>query len=158
MAFDARGGGSGAASDSRSHARVRGERLLFGVSGKLYNSDVLFYDRKTESLWSQLKMEAVTGSMAGTRLKLLPLEHTTWGDWRKRHPTTTVLSLETGFTRDYARNPYRGYENNPSLMFPVAQSARVIDSSGRPIPSVTAYWFAWVAFHPETEVFGDSSP
>jgi len=73
-------------------ARINGERLNFGVSGRLYNSDVLFYDRKSESLWSQLKMEAVTGQMAGTKLTLLPLEHTRWDSWRQRHPATTVLA------------------------------------------------------------------
>ena len=83
--------GTGMAFDSN----INGERTLFGVSGKLYNSDVLFYDRKTESLWSQIKMEAVTGPLTGSRLKLLPLVHTTWEAWKKKHPDTKVLSKKT---------------------------------------------------------------
>ena len=61
-------------------ANIDGRKYLFGVSGKLYNSDVLMYDKETESLWSQIKMEAVTGAMTGKRLTLLPLIHTTWSE------------------------------------------------------------------------------
>jgi len=101
-------------------AVIDGKRFLFGVSGKLYNSNVLFYDKETESLWSQLKMEAVTGSMTGKKLQLLPLEHTTWSDWQRRHPQTKVLSLKTGHRRDYFRDPYGDYERNRRIFFPVA--------------------------------------
>ena len=68
----------------------------FGVSGLLYNSDMLLYDRASESLWSQLMGRAVTGPMKGERLQLIPLEHTTWSDWRTRHSDTLVLSRDTG--------------------------------------------------------------
>lgn len=100
-------------------ANIKGERFLFGVSGKLYNSDVLFYDKKTESLWSQIKMEAVTGPMTGQKLSLLPAVHTTWEDWKEKYPDGKVLSNKTGYPRDYSRNPYEGYANNNDLMFPV---------------------------------------
>ncbi len=91
----------------------------FGVSGLLYQSDVLLYDKKTETLWSQLLLQAVAGPRMGERLKPLPVTHTTWGAWRNRHPNTTVLSRKTGYSRDYNRNPYAGYEQSRDLYFPV---------------------------------------
>lgn len=91
----------------------------FGVSGLLYNSDVLLYDRATQSLWSQIARTAISGPMAGTRLQSVPLTHTRWADWRRRHPDTVVLSTETGFVRDYRRDPYAGYERVQRLMFDV---------------------------------------
>jgi len=100
-------------------AQIDGQRFLFGVSGKLYNSDVLFYDKETESLWSQIKMEAVTGPLTGKPLTLLPLVHTTWGAWRTKYPNTKVLSKKTGHFRDYGKNPYQSYETSELIMFPV---------------------------------------
>ena len=64
------------------------------------------YDRQTNSLWSQLGMQAVTGPMAGLSLSILPAEFTTWEDWSNRHPQTSVLSFNTGYVRDYDRDPY----------------------------------------------------
>lgn len=100
-------------------AGIKGKRVLFGVSGKLYNSDVLMYDKQTESLWSQIKMEAVTGPMTGHKLVLLPARHTTWEVWRSQYPDTLVLSKMTGYSRDYARNPYEDYGRTSQLYFPV---------------------------------------
>lgn len=93
----------------------------FGVSGLLYNSNVLMYDRSegAESLWSQIKNEAIAGPAVERRLKLMPLELTTWQSWRERHPTTLVLSSDTGHQRNYARNPYADYFATEALMFPV---------------------------------------
>jgi hypothetical protein len=96
-----------------------GPVLDFGVSGLLYNSDVLMYDRQTESLWSQLKMQAVTGSMKGRRLKWLPSEHLTFAAWRAKYPGGKVLSTDTGFKRSYGRMPYGSYERNQGVMFGV---------------------------------------
>ncbi|MDZ7785161.1 MAG: DUF3179 domain-containing protein [Halioglobus sp.] len=95
------------------------EGRSFGVSGLLYNSDVLMYDRQTESLWSQIKMEAVSGPAVGERLKLLPARHTIWADWRERHPDTQVLARPGGYRRDYDRDPYEGYRDSAKLYFPV---------------------------------------
>jgi len=100
-------------------AERRGQRMLFGVSGLLYNSDVLLHDKETESLWSQLKMEAVTGPRLGEQLEWLPAQHITWEIWRTAHPQTDVLSLNTGYDRDYGHDPYAGYATNSRLMFPV---------------------------------------
>ena len=93
----------------------------FGVSGLLYNSNVLMYDRKgkPEALWSQVKGETVSGPGAGTKLEALPVELTTWAAWRSRHPRTTVLASDTGHVRDYGHDPYAGYFAGPGLMFPV---------------------------------------
>jgi hypothetical protein len=88
---------------------IEGKILTFGVSGLLYKSNVLMYDHQTESLWSQVKGTAVTGSMTGTPLKVLPSSLTTWKKWKKRFPDTEVLSLETGHMRDYSRDPYEDY-------------------------------------------------
>lgn len=91
----------------------------FGVSGMLYQSDVLLYDRKSESLWSQIMMQAVAGSRAGERLHQLAVEHTSWNTWKRQHPDSTVLSQDTGYSRDYGRNPYSGYESTSSTYFPI---------------------------------------
>ncbi len=93
----------------------------FGVSGLLYNSNVLMYDRrdKPESLWSQVAAQGVSGPGARTLLKTLPVELTTWQDWQTRHGDTTVLSDQTGHARNYRVNPYRAYFASRNLMFPV---------------------------------------
>ena len=93
----------------------------FGVSGLLYNSNVLMYDRddEAESLWSQLTSVSVAGEQVGERLSALPLELTTWGEWKSRYPSTTVMSDTTGYKKDYARNPYGNYFSSSQLMFPV---------------------------------------
>jgi hypothetical protein len=100
-------------------AALDGRRHHFGVSGLLYNSDVLMYDRESESLWSQLLRQAVSGPHKGLRLKQVAMINTTWGDWRARHRDTLVLSSETGHRRDYGRDPYAGYERSPDVLFPV---------------------------------------
>ena len=97
-------------------------RADFGVSGLLYNSDVLLYDRDTESLWSQILAEAVTGERLGDRLQVLPALHTTWGQWRRMRPDSAVLGRETGHRRNYEHDPYAGYADSPSTFFPVSAS------------------------------------
>ena len=97
----------------------------FGVSGLLYNSNVLMYDRggQPESLWSQVLGAGVSGPAAGKRLTALPVELTTWRDWSERYPQTSVLSAETGHPRDYRSNPYDGYLTSPGVMFPVTSTS-----------------------------------
>ena len=94
--------------------------LTFGVSGRLYESNVLLYDHQTESLWSQLKEEAVTGPMTGTRLVAVPSSLTTWKQWQTQHPETFVLSTQTGYDRNYDYSPYEAYARYPSPLFPIA--------------------------------------
>ncbi len=86
--------------------RVEGRRLTFGVSGLLWQRNLLMYDRETGSLWSQLLSEAVTGPLAGARLKVLSARHATWAEWKKAYPETRVLSQRTGHPRNYREDPY----------------------------------------------------
>jgi hypothetical protein len=99
--------------------RINGRTLTFGVSGLLYQSDMLLYDRQTESLWSQLAMASVAGKQVNTELTWLPSEHLTWAAWKQKHPKGQVLSLDTGFNMDYFGTVYAGYETSPGTMFPV---------------------------------------
>lgn len=183
-----------------------GTTNTFGVSGLLYNSDMLLYDRKTDSLWSQIMKLAISGPMRGSRLQQIVMSHTSWGEWRNRHPDTLVLSTKTGYFRNYNRSPYPGYENSKDLYFPVRnfdaryhpkelviglslngeskaypfielsrtngdiqdnfaghklrvnydvanRTGMVLADDGRVLPTTISYWFAWLAFYPETEVY-----
>jgi hypothetical protein len=185
---------------------VKGKNLTFGVSGLLFNSDVLMYDKQTESLWSQLEILSVTGKYSGSELEILPTEQTTWQEWKDKYPETKVQSIETGHSRDYRKNPYEGYDQTENLMFGVdnqnkkyankeltlgievngiykafpfseldkskpeflqliggkwlkviynkkQKSAMVKTENNELYPSVTLFWFAWNAFHPETEIY-----
>ncbi|MGR5142250.1 DUF3179 domain-containing protein [Photobacterium sp. DNB23_23_1] len=110
-------------------ATLNGQHLTFGVSGLLYNSDVLLYDHQTDSLWSQIKGMAVSGQSVGKHLTQYPLTLTRWGKWQQLHPGTDVLSTNTGYQRDYQRDPYAGYSRSPRLYFPVANQAPSIYGS-----------------------------
>lgn len=187
-------------------ANVAGYQLSFGVSGLLYNSDVLMFDRQTGSLWSQILASAISGPLRGSKLRQLVVEHTSWQDWLSRHPNSRVLSTDTGHRRDYNRNPYAAYAASPAVLFPIShrdprypakswvvgielndqyraypleelarrpgpfkdhfagqvltiahdhnsRNTRVLDSDGNQLPALTAYWFAWSAFHPQTSIF-----
>lgn len=193
---------------------LNGKRLTFGVSGKLYKASLVMYDRQSESLWSQILQEAIAGPMTGARLAMLPVQHTTWADWRRQHPETLVLSPDTGYDRDYALNPYADYYEQGIPWGGPRARARQLDpdtrpmervlgiqlgevkkaysfsrlkklgasfedefagrkivihfdrrsdsayastQSGEPVPSLVIFWFAWVDFYPETQVFGSSS-
>ena len=104
---------------------VGGAPLTFGVSGLLYQSNLLLYDRqppgRSESLWSQLLLSAVAGPAAseGKRLGALPAAVQTWGDWRGAHPGTTVLAPDARLAGQYKRDPYSSYFGSDLLRFPV---------------------------------------
>lgn len=98
-------------------AEVDGQVLNFGVSGLLYNSDLLLYDRNTLSLWSQLMKTAVTGPLRGSKLTQVPAQYTTWNAWLEQHPDTLLLSRETGHDRDYDQAIYVEYRRLPMVMF-----------------------------------------
>ncbi len=186
--------------------RIDDTRFTFGVSGRLYKSNVLIYDHQTESLWSQLKETAISGPMVGRKLEKIFAERTAWKHWLKKHPQTKVLSTDTGYHRDYKIDPYEGYYRALGIMFPVGdvradlpakemvlgieinggakayplsllggktgifkdeigeitvqiilskegQVVNVQDHQARTIPVIFAYWFAWQAFHPDSEVY-----
>jgi hypothetical protein len=185
---------------------VENQIHTFGVSGRLYKSNVLLYDHQTESLWSQLMEKAISGPLAGRELDTLPSTRVNWKTWRNANPATRILSEDTGYSRNYAIDPYEGYYRVGSLMFPVGdvrkdmaakepvlgiqieehakayrikqlrgspglhtdqigvhaveievspagQIVAVRDQKGRAVAATYAYWFAWQAFHPETEVY-----
>lgn len=102
------------------------KQITFGVSGMLQNSTAVFYDHQTQSLWSQLTMEAIKGPMKGKKLKLLPVIQTTWEAWKKEHPDTLVLSTDTGFLRRYDSDPYKRYRASKRLISPVASRSPLL--------------------------------
>ncbi|WP_300583802.1 DUF3179 domain-containing protein [Marivita sp.] len=91
--------------------RVKGRVLSFGVSGKLRNSDMIMYDRETESWWQQAIGEAIVGDLTGAELKTLPSWMESWAEFVARHPDGLVMA-EPGYNRDYGRNPYQGYDSS----------------------------------------------
>jgi len=101
---------------------IEGKLRSFGVSGLLYQSDVLMYDRETNSLWSQLAMKSISGKSVGSELKWLPSQHLTWKAWRTKYPNSKVLSLDTGYNRNYNASPYANYINSEDVMFPVPKN------------------------------------
>ena len=101
-----------------------GRRLTFGTSGLLYRSNKLMFDHETKSLWNTFEGVPVVGELVGSGLRLTPhaVVTTTWGEWRRRHPETTVLSLDTGHRRNYAEGAaYRTYFGSDELMFAVSR-------------------------------------
>lgn len=104
------------------------ETFTFGVSGLLYQSDVLMYDRESDSLWSQLKMESVAGAHVGTPLTWLASELMTWAAWQAMHPESEVLSTDTGHNRNYERTAYAGYEQKGTTIFPVPRTRNELET------------------------------
>ncbi len=110
--------GSGVAFDPR----IDGEIAEFGVAGVLHDSDLVMYDRTTNSLWQQITGQAIMGPRMGDRLKVLPMAMTDWKTWRQAHPNTLVLSTDTGTDRDYGDSRrYDQYDQADRLAFPVSQ-------------------------------------
>ena len=188
-------------------ATFNGKAHKFGVSGLLYNSDVLLYDRETETLWSQILSKGISGKLVGSELDIIPSSHTSWKAWRAKHPNTEVLSTNTGSSRNYDRTPYAGYDKGRETYFPLAfrsqkyhpkervlgvsingkhkvypftelakikrglledtfsgqvlhlsfdaenRDGLIKDNSGDILPSINTFWFAWYAFHPDTEIY-----
>jgi len=187
--------------------KVDGITTEFGVSGKLHNSDLVMYDRYEGNLWQQITGEAIVGPAArrDEKLKQIPIITATWGEWKTKHPTTEVLSRDTGFSRDYDRYPYGTYEQDDQLLFGVEgldQSLPIktvvygieidgrakaypeeifiknpiredsigttqiklekedggevvvtVVETGEKIVPIRLFWFAWAAFHPNTELY-----
>ena len=101
---------------------IDGQHINIGTSGFLYRSNKLMFDHETRSLWNTFGGEPVVGPLVGSGLRLRhrSVVTTTWGEWRRTHPETTVLSLETGHRRDYSEGAaYRDYFATDRLMFEV---------------------------------------
>jgi hypothetical protein len=100
--------------------KVNGALTTFGVSGKLYNSNLIPYDRSTNSNWSQVGLQCINGSLIGERPDFVTVLETTWGVWKTMFPETKVLTTDTGFSRNYGVYPYGDYRtNNSYLIFPL---------------------------------------
>ena len=96
-----------------------GTTTTFGVSGLLYNTNVIPYDRATDSHWSQMRLDCVNGLLREEKAETFHSVETTWKTWKKMYPTTKVVSLQTGFARSYGVYPYGDYKtNNNKILFP----------------------------------------
>jgi len=102
---------------------IDGVKSTFGVSGLLYNSNLMPYDRESGSTWSQQRLECVNGDLIGQKAKTYTLMETTWGTWKNAYPDSEVLNLNTGFSREYGQYPYGDYKTNQErLVFPISTS------------------------------------
>ena len=93
--------------------------VTFGVSGLLYNSNLLMFDTAASTLWSQLTGEGAVGALSGVQLARYPAQIVSFEEFRAAFPGASVLSRETGFSRDYGANPYVGYDraDEPPFLF-----------------------------------------
>ena len=174
-----------------------------GVSGKLYNSNLVMYDRASDSDIPQILQTAVNGPTMGEELTNVHVYVTSWKQWKEKYPDTLVLSRNTGAARDYDRSPYPGYEDILRVWFPVAAESDAFSTKEvvtgvslnnkylaihkeflkkkgevtqefageevliqydkkldviqvfigeKQLPSFDVYWFAWYAYHPDTEI------
>ncbi len=98
---------------------VSGRVLDFGTTGRLRYSNLIMYDRQTESWWQQATGEAIAGELTGTQLVFRPAPIISWADFKAAQPDGKVLSRDTGFDRPYGENPYLGYDdvNNPPFLY-----------------------------------------
>lgn len=97
-----------------------GKTLEFGTSGKLYNSNLVMYDRTTKSLWSQAMAQGIVGKFAGIKLERVPFDVAYWKEWKQLYPESKVLSTDTGSSRPYGADPYGDYYTNGDVLFPVS--------------------------------------
>ena len=98
--------------------RRLGDRVLdFGTTGRLRHSDLVMYDRQTESWWQQAVGEAIVGELTGKKLQFLPAPTISWRDFKRQYPDGEVLSRDTGHRRDYGGNPYSGYDTGEPFLF-----------------------------------------
>lgn len=98
---------------------VGGQVLDFGTTGRLRFSNLIMYDRQTETWWQQATGEGIVGELAGTQLEFMPAPIVAWQDFKSSHPDGQVLSRDTGYSRSYGSNPYAGYDdvNNSPFLF-----------------------------------------
>jgi len=113
---------------------LNGEAVEFGTTGRLYNSNLVMYDRKTDTWWTQIDGKAIVGELAGGELTEVSIDTVAWRDWKAVHPDSEVLNQDTGFSRPYGRDPYGSYYQDSFLMFPVENEDQRI--------------------HPKTVIFG----
>lgn len=185
--------------------KINAEEVEFGTSGKLYNSNLVMYERKTDTYWTQIDGLAVVGELTGTRLTPISIDTFVWRDWKKENTDSQVLSQDTGFKRSYGKDPYGSYYEDSYLFFPVEKrddrihpktvvfgiqvngvfkaykeedlkKLKIIEDTvngvkikverddagavkitnvgtGEEIIKERDFWFAWYAFHPDTQLW-----
>lgn len=126
--------GSGIAYEPFVEVRGTRQHSAFGTSGKLYNSNLIMYDKLTDTYWQQIDGKAILGELTGQELKEISIDTVTWGEWKAAHPDSEVLSQDTGMSRPYGRDPYGNYYEDSYLIFPVDEEDNRI--------------------HPKTVIFG----
>ncbi len=99
---------------------VNGKTLMFGVSGLLHESNLVMYDRQTESFWSQSTGESIVGEHLGIKLNLVAFKLITLEQAKRKHPNTQIMTTNTGYSRNYSSTPYGNYNENEELFFPVS--------------------------------------
>lgn len=135
-----------------------GEETTFGVSGLLYNSNLIPYDRKSDSNWSQMGLDCINGERIGQTIRTLPIVEMAWSTWKVMYPDAKVLSLDTGFSRDYAVYPYGDYKTSDRLLFGVDDFDSRLDSKERVlgvIGSQTTRAYRLNSFNDGVEVLAD---
>ncbi len=110
-----------------------GQVLDFGTTGRLRYSNLIMYDRQTETWWQQANGEAIAGQYAGSQLEFYPAVIISWQEFKSAHPDGLVLSQETGTRRSYGQNPYAGYDdvNNPPFLYDGPQTPGVLPPVAR---------------------------
>lgn len=98
---------------------IEGRTVQFGTSGKLYNNNLVMYDRWSKSLWSQEWGVAIAGNLSGYTLQRIPIDVMPWRVWKELYPNTLVLSEDTGYPRSYGTDPYGNYYTTPGVYFPL---------------------------------------
>ncbi len=111
---------------------VDGSETSFGVSGLLYNTNLIPFDRNTNSNWSQMLLSSVNGQLMGTEIGYVPLVETRWDTWKQMYPETLVISRNTGHRRSYGSYPYGDYRTNDNnLLFPISNDDGRLDRKER---------------------------
>ncbi len=111
---------------------VNGQNVSFGVSGKLFNTNLIPFDRTTNSYWSQLGLNCVNGEWINTEINFVPMIETSWATWKSAYPDSEVLNTETGISRPYGEYPYGDYiTNHDNIFFPVSPLDQRLPSKER---------------------------
>jgi len=116
---------------------IDGMPMQFGTTGRLRFSNLIMYDRQTESWWQQASGEGIVGEYAGRQLTFLPVSILPWDQVRSAYPDAEVLSRDTGYTRPYGRNPYEGYDSSST---PFLYHGPEIGNRQNPMERVLAVW------------------
>lgn len=125
---------------------LSGDTLQFGVSGLLYESNLLMYDTKTQSLWSQIEGRSVAGDLAATELVRFPMQVMSFKNAKQKYPKMTILSEETGYSRQYDIYPYGDYDTNDDLYFSVTYTGKEYNIAFKEIVFATIYQDTPIAF------------